>query len=54
MTTATATRWKLQGQGYEFCNCDHPAAGAQLKTTTPRATWPPRIAAKPSLISASV
>ena len=22
MTTATATRWQLQGRGYEFCNCD--------------------------------
>ena len=22
MTTATATRWELMGQGYEFCNCD--------------------------------
>lgn len=22
MTTGTATRWQLQGQGYEFCNCD--------------------------------
>ena len=22
MTTATATRWKLKRQGYEFCNCD--------------------------------
>src|SRR5512147_1130730 len=21
-TTATATRWALKGQGYEFCNCD--------------------------------
>jgi hypothetical protein len=22
VTTATATRWQLRGQGYEFCNCD--------------------------------
>ncbi len=22
MATATTTRWSLQGQGYEFCNCD--------------------------------
>ena len=22
MTSATATRWEMQGQGYEFCNCD--------------------------------
>jgi hypothetical protein len=22
MATATATRWALQGRGYEFCNCD--------------------------------
>jgi hypothetical protein len=22
MATATATRWVLQGRGYEFCNCD--------------------------------
>lgn len=22
MATATATRWALRGQGYEFCNCD--------------------------------
>src|SRR3954466_6589607 len=21
-TAATATRWALKGQGYEFCNCD--------------------------------
>ena len=29
-------------------------SAVQLNTTTPRATWPPRIAAKPSLISSSV
>lgn len=22
MTTAPATRWEMQGRGYEFCNCD--------------------------------
>lgn len=22
MSTATATKWKLRGRGYEFCNCD--------------------------------
>ena len=25
-TTATATRWALKGQGYEFCNCDFGCA----------------------------
>ena len=42
-TTAVATQWKLQGRGYEFCNCDLAAAATSAASQTRR-----MVAAAPS------
>ena len=45
---------KRFGEGYEYRKTYSLGRRAQLNTTTPRATWPLRSAAKPSLIWSSV